>query len=61
MKHSVNKELDAALKRVIPNIDIDKIDKFIDEIECMNNCRKEFYKKIIHYRYDAIKSLMCCR
>lgn len=38
-------------------IDDDEINKFIDEISCMSNERKEFYKKIINIRYKIIKEV----
>ena len=40
-----------------PMIDDDEINKFIDEISCMSNERKEFYKKIINIRYKIIKEV----
>ena len=33
------------------------VNKFIDEISCMSNERKEFYKKIINIRYKIIKEV----
>ena len=49
------------LIRVLPNIDIDiDIDSgndFIDNIDCMSKIRKEFYKKIITFRYNILKKV----
>ena len=38
-------------------INIDEFNSFIDEIPCMSDIRKEFYKKIIRIRYDIIKDV----
>lgn len=46
-----------ALKRIFPNIDIDSINSFIDNIECMSDVRKIFYKKIINYRYNILSKV----
>lgn len=35
-----------------------KINDFIDEINCLKNVRKEFYKNIINYRYEIIKKVV---
>ena len=50
-----NEECNNAIKRLFANINIDEIKKFIDNIECMSDVRKEFYKGIIVQRYDIIK------
>ena len=44
-----------ALVRVLPNIDIDNINSFIDNIDCMSKVRREFYKKIIGFRYNILE------
>ena len=36
---------------------MDKIKKFIDNIECISNIRKDFYKKMIEQRYYIIKDV----
>lgn len=51
-----NVECSYAIKRVFKNINIEEINKFIDEIPCITNARKIFYKKLINYRYEIIKS-----
>ncbi len=43
--------------RVLPHINIEKINNFIDSIDCMIGKRKEFYKKIIRLRYNIIKAV----
>lgn len=50
-----DENINKALKRVFPNIDIDKINDFIDSIDGMSKERREFYKKIINYRYNILK------
>ena len=46
-----------AIKRVFEDIKIDKILSFIDEIDAISTVRKEFYKRLIKYRYDIIKKV----
>ena len=46
-----------AIKRVFGQIEIGKIEKFIDEVECMSKVRKEFYKELIGKRYEIVKGL----
>ncbi len=57
IKECKNEECNKAILRVFKNIKIDKINKFIDEISCMSNERKEFYKKIINIRYKIIQEV----
>ena len=46
-----NEECNSAIKRIFDKIDMEKINNFIDSIECLSNVRKEFYKNIIEKRY----------
>lgn len=57
IKEYKNEECNKAILRVFKNIKIDEINKFIDEISCMSNERKEFYKKIINIRYKIIQEV----
>ena len=57
IKDAKNEECNKAIIRVFKNIDITKIDSFIDKISCMSNIRKEFYKKLIHIRYQMLKEV----
>lgn len=57
IKSMKNNECNEAIKRVFNNINIDKIDDFIDEISCMSNTRKSFYKAVIKMRYDIVKGV----
>lgn len=55
IKSKKNDECTKALEREFSKIDIEEINKFIEQIECMKKERKEFYKNIINYRYDILK------
>ena len=39
------------------NINIIKINNFIDGVSCMSNIRKNFYKEIINIRYKIIEEV----
>ena len=54
-----NKDCDAALMRIVPKINVEKIKKMINEIpnevngiQIISDIRKEFYCKCIEYRYE---------
>jgi len=49
-------ELTEAIKRVVPNIDINKINEIIESTEQMPDIRKEYLKKAISIRYEQILS-----
>ena len=49
-----NQDCNDALRRLFPLIDINKINKIIDETPYITDLRKSFYKKIIIYRYEKI-------
>lgn len=57
IKSRKNEECNKAINRIFSKINMDKINKFIDEIQYMSNIRKEFYKNIIKLRYDFIKGV----
>ena len=57
IKEMKNQECNNAIKRLFANIDIGKIENFIDNIECMTDIRKEFYKRIINQRYSIIRKV----
>ena len=52
-----NNQCNSAIIRIVPKIDINKINKFIDNINCMSIERKEIYKKIISIRYNIINQV----
>ena len=43
-----------ALKRIVPRIDLERINKIIDEIEEISELRKQFYKTMLQQRYEKI-------
>ncbi len=47
-------ECNNALKRIVPKIDFDKIDKLIDSIEDISDIRRKFYKTMYRRRYEKI-------
>lgn len=49
-----NEECNQALIRIVPKIDMEKINKIIDETPTISEIRKKFYKKIIKQRYEKI-------
>ena len=57
IKSMKNEECNNAIKRVFNKIGIEKINNFIDNMLCISDIRKEFYKKIIFYRYEIIKQV----
>lgn len=57
IKSMKNDECNEAIYRVFKKINIEEINKFIDEIPSMSDVRKQFYKKIIKLRYDIIKEV----
>lgn len=57
IKSRKNNECNEALKRMFNKIDIEKIDSFINDISCISDVRKDFYKKIISMRYDILKKV----
>ena len=57
IKQTKNGECNKAIKRLFLNINIDAINKFIDNVEVMSTTRKDFYKKIIAKRYEILKEV----
>ena len=57
IKQMNNEECNTARKRLFLYINIDEIKRFINNIDCMSDLRKEFYKRIIEQRYDIIKNI----
>ena len=58
IKQMKNEECNDAIKRIFTYINMDGIKSFIDGIECMSKARKEFYKNIIHIRYNILKKVV---
>ena len=57
IKSKKNNECTSALKRVFNRIDIDKINEFIKNIDCMSDIRKSFYINIINNRYKILSEI----
>ena len=57
IKSCKNEECNKAIKRVMERININEINDFIDNILCMSSSRRNFYKKIINYRYEILKEV----
>ena len=57
IRNTKNEECHKAIIRVFKDINIIKINSFIDGVSCMSNIRKEFYKKIINIRYKMIEEV----
>lgn len=57
LKQMTNNDCNRAIIRIFPSIDIEKINIFIDEIECMSDGRKSFYKQLICMRYEVLKEV----
>lgn len=57
LKEMKNEECNAAVKRIFGRISIEKIDQFIDSIECISKVRKGFYKQLIGLRYQVLKEV----
>ena len=49
-----NEECNKALLRIVPKINLEAINKIIDNTPAISEIRKEFYKKIIKLRYEKI-------
>lgn len=49
-----NEDCNKALLRIYPKIDLEKINKIVDDTPFISNIRKEFYKKILKLRYEKI-------
>lgn len=49
-----NKDCTDALVRLMPRIDLDKINRIIDDIDVISDLRKIFYKTILKERYNKI-------
>ena len=57
LKQMKNEERNKAIERIFPRINIDEINNFINNIECISNTRKNFYMSIINKRYEFIKKI----
>lgn len=54
LKAAEYKECNEALLRIVPKIDVEKINAFIDDVPYISELGKEFYKTYICARYEKI-------
>lgn len=52
--NSNNPDLQRAIKKIVPNFNIQKINKIIDNTPMISNVRKEFYKKTFQLKHELI-------
>lgn len=49
-----NQDCSKAIKRIVPNIRLNKISAFIDKVPYISDLQKDFYKRYISARYELI-------
>ena len=49
-----NKACNEALLRIVPRIDIDDIEDFIDNVPYISKLQKDFYKTYLNARFEKI-------
>lgn len=49
-----NNDCNAAVERIVPRINIEQIENFIDEVPYISDLQKDFYKTYIGARYEKI-------
>ena len=54
LSRAENEDAREALKRIVPRIDTEQIDEFIDKVQGISDLQKEFYKRYIKARYDLL-------
>lgn len=47
-------DLNQAVLRIVPRIDMNKINAIIDDVPCLGDVSKQFYKRIIQIRYESV-------
>ena len=52
-----NNDCNSAIIRLFKNINIIEINNFINNINCISDCRKSFYIEIINQRYKIIEQI----
>lgn len=57
IKDASNEDCNKAIIRIFKKINVYDINRFIDEISCISDIRKDFYKRIIDLRYKIIKEV----
>ena len=54
-----NKDCNNAILRILPKVDIEKINSFIDDTPYISDLQKEFYKTYIKARYEKVLLPTC--
>ena len=54
IKEHKNQDCNNAIRRIMPKVNMENINEFIDGIDCMQDIRKAFYKNIILIRYQIL-------
>ena len=49
-----DKDCKAAIRRIVPGIDMERIREFLGEVPYISDLQKEFYSRYIEARYDKI-------
>lgn len=57
IKQMENEECNKAIRRLFLTINMDEINNFIENVEEMSTTRKDFYKKVIEKRFEALKEV----
>ena len=56
LSRAENEDANEALKRIVPRIDMEQIENFIDKVSGISDLQKEFYKAYVSARYELILS-----
>ncbi len=56
-----NPDCNQALERIVPKIDMEKVYTIIDEISCISDLQKTFYKGILTERKEKILDFALCK
>ncbi len=54
LSHAGNEDCNAALKRIVPRINMDAIEELINAIPCISDLQKDFYKQYLNKRYELM-------
>ena len=54
IKEHKNQDCNNAIRRIMPKVNMENINEFIDGIDCMQDIRKAFYKNITLIRYQIL-------
>lgn len=54
LSHAESEDANEALKRIVPRIDLDRIGRFINQVQGISDLQSAFYKAYIRARYDLI-------